>query len=130
MKKSIIPVLLSVLLFTACEEDSDFVFDRDLRGTWVSNDPSRYSGTLVISRDRITITGYDENQTPPLEDDTRRPFRSFPKGVDLSGYSENGHIHITDAGQVYSIPYIYSSSGYASHLLRFTFGDRVEILQR
>jgi hypothetical protein len=85
-------------------------FDYDLQGTWVSNDPTVYSGKLVIGSDRITITGYSENQTkpPPDGDDSKRPFKGFSKSIALKGYSEEGKILIEDSGQLQEgIPYIY-----------------------
>ena len=110
-------------------------FEYDLRGTWVSNDPAIYSGSLKIEYDRITITGYNEGQTPPRGDDSRRPFRGFTKGFALKGYSEEGKIFIEDGGMVQAgIPYTYwealSPTDYSRvKFLRFTFGDRVETLQ-
>jgi len=103
-------------------------FDYRLEGTWVSNDPSVYSGALEISYDRITITGYAENQTPKDEDDSRRPFRQFIKGAALKGRSEEGKIFIEDGAQE-GIPYTFSTAADGKKFLRFTFGGRDEILE-
>jgi len=109
-------------------------FDRDLRGTWVSNETGLYSGSLEIDYDTITIDGYGEDWTSLVGDDSKRPFREFPKRVPLRGYSEEGKIFI-EYGEVAQdgIPYLYTEVG--SHpqkygLLEFTFGGRKEILQR
>ena len=132
-------VLLAALLVAACEweglsADSQ-TFAYDLRGTWVSTDPSVYSGKLTIEYNRITISGYFEGQTPiPGGDDNRRPFKDFTRGVPLKGYSEEGYIFIQDGGVLQSaIPYTYwednSQSGYTRwQFLRFTFGGRQETL--
>ncbi|MDR0290879.1 MAG: hypothetical protein LBI06_08090 [Treponema sp.] len=133
-------VLLTAFLIAACG-DWDFLtsqrprFDLDLQGTWLSNDPAIYSGTLIISDDRITINGYSEGQTPPRGDDNRRPFKGFTKGTALKGYSEEGQIFIEDGGMVQEgIPYIYwddklPPDNRKVKFLRFTFGDRFETLQ-
>ena len=112
-------------------------FAYDLRGTWVSNDTSVYSGTLIISYDRITIIGYEEAQTPAHGDDERRPFKNFTKGTALLGYSEEGQIFIQDAGLWQNgIPYNYWEGDYVPpdyeryQFLRFTFGGRQETLQK
>ena len=61
------------LLFVNCDyENTDTGgaanyqrFNWDIQGTWKTNDTeSRYTGTLVIGYNRITITGYGETQTP------------------------------------------------------------------
>jgi hypothetical protein len=40
-------------------------FDWDIEGTWKTNESeSRYTGTLIIDDNRITITGYSETQPP------------------------------------------------------------------
>ena len=131
--------LLPLLFLSTCDwtyltEDYQR-FSRDLQGTWISNDRSIYSGRLEIGYDRITITGYEENQTPPLGNDARRPFRGFTKGTALKGYSEEGEIFIQDGGMLQEgIPYIYWDDSPPPDykkvkFLRFTFGDRVETLQ-
>ena len=130
-------ILLAVLLMSSCEmgiETSDYRnFAHDLRGTWVSNDPSVYSGSLVISINRITITGFSEAQTPPGTDDSKRPFRAFTKGIALNGYSEDGKIFIEDGGLLQAgISYtVYTAGNFPQErFLRFTFGGRSETLQR
>jgi len=132
-------LLLAALFAAACNweympVDSN-TFDTKLRGTWESNDPSVYSGTLVIEYSRITISGYFENQTPfPGGDDNRRPFKDFTRGVSLKGYSEEGHIFIEDGGVLQAgIPYTYWEDTYEygytqRQFLRFTFGGRQETL--
>ena len=125
--------LLCLFFIIGCNsEPSDAPrFDFDLRGTWSSNDFSVYDGGLVIEYNRITILGYEEAQTPPLGDDERRPFREFTKGTSLSGYSEDGIIHIREAGVWYEIPYAYySENNGRDKFLRFTFGNRIETLRR
>jgi hypothetical protein len=108
-------------------------FDGKLQGTWVSNDPDPlYKGSLVIDFQRITITGYGEGQTPFLGDENKRPFKGYPKGVALKGYSEEGKIFIENGGQVEGIPYTYDEDkSYPPKykLLTFTFGGRLEILE-
>jgi hypothetical protein len=112
-------------------------FDYKLQGTWVSNDSSVYSGTLVISYDSITIKGYNEGQTLPAllgGNDNERPFKSFPKGVALKGYSEEGKIFIENGGAVQEgIPYTYQEDkGHnppAYKIITFNFGGRIETLQ-
>jgi hypothetical protein len=132
-------LLLAALFAAACEWEplpvDTNVFDTKLRGTWVSTDPSVYSGTLTIENKYITISGFFESQTPiPGGDDNRRPFRDFTRGVPLKGYSEEGYIFIEDGGVLQSaIPYIYwedsHQSGYTQRqFLRFNFGDRQETL--
>ena len=117
-------------------------FDWDIQGTWATNDTeSRYTGTLVIGYNRITITGYGETQTPaPGGNDQERPFRNFTKGIALEGYTEEQEetgqkvILIKDAGTWQeAIPYTYwegNSSGERIKLLRFTFGGRQETLRK
>jgi hypothetical protein len=128
--------LLIVLLLVACnlESGDDKSFDVDLQGTWVSNDSSVYSGALIIEHDRITITGYSENQTSEGGNDNRRPFREFVKGIALKGYSEDGKIYIEDGGQMQKgIPYYHwdDNPGYIKmRFLRFNFDGRTETLQK
>ena len=146
--------LISTLLIVSCNfefspSDRDY-FANDLHGTWVSNDASVYSGRLVISYDQITITGYNEGQTPAHVNDAQRPFREFTKGVALLGYSEpqdsfdlteesrvEGYIFIRDAGLWQSaIPFTYWEEGPSSWdfsgipFLRFNFGGRLETLRK
>jgi len=108
-----------------------------LQGTWVTNDAENatYSGTLVIGQDRITITGYGENQTPKEGgDDNRRPFKQFPKGRALKGYSEDGKFFIDNGGVTESIPYTFWEVNEPSlqydlvRYLKFNFGGRDENL--
>ena len=135
-------ILLSaicVLLFAACdwetEESKSFAYE--LHGTWVTNDPdSLYNGMLVITYDRIAITGYGESQTPRRDgNDAQRPFRNFTKGTPLLGYSEEGRFFITDAGIIQEgVPYIYWEDDLPPNFtkvkfLRFEFGGRVETLK-
>jgi len=132
-------LILAALLTASCEWEplpaDDFVFDTKLRGTWESNDPSVYSGKLVIEYKSITISGFFESQTPfPGGDDERRPFKGFTRGVPLKGYSEEEYIFIEDGGVLQdAIPYTYWEGPYQSgytrqYFLRFTFGDRQETL--
>jgi hypothetical protein len=128
--------LLSPLFMAACDGTytSDAkTFDRKLRGTWVSNETGLYSGSLKIEYNSITIDGYGEDWTSLVGDDSRRPFRDFPKRVPLPGYSEGEEIFITykDTPQD-GIQFVYSEVGsYPQRykLLEFTFGDRRETLQ-
>ena len=142
-------VLSTSFLVSGCEDilnDSVGRFAYHLQGTWVSNDTYEYSGTLKISNDRITISGYDRSQTLyPWENDELRPFKNFLKNIALKGYSEDqpennkrilGHIYIEDAGIIQEgIPYTYWYDSpppdyIRIHFLRFTFGGRQETLQR
>jgi hypothetical protein len=139
-KKNIVAFLLASLLITSCGWDvgsnDNQTFAQELRGTWVSNDPAIYSGTLIIGSERITIIGYGEDQLPPRGgNDNNRPFKGFTKGTALKGYSEEGKIFINDGGMVQEgIPYIYWEDEFPPDyqkvkFLRFTFGDRVETLE-
>jgi hypothetical protein len=130
---------LAVLFFAACDLESGDGkgFDYDLQGTWVSADEYPiYSGSLTIEYDRITITGYNERQTPIINgNDHQRPFRNFVKGVALKGYSNEGKIYIEDAGTMQEgIPYTYWEDSFPDYTrlqrLRFTFDGRVETLIR
>ena len=134
-------IFTAVLSLGSCNLEYEPVatntFAYELQGTWIPNDPEGlYTGSLLITRDRITITGYGEKQTPQGEDDTKRPFRDFTKGVSLKGYSEEGHFYIQDAGFLQNgIPYNYweetSPSDYRRiRFLRFNFGGRTETLQK
>jgi hypothetical protein len=144
-------LLLAALFAAACEweplpADTD-VFYTKLRGTWESNDPSIYSGTLIIDNKSITISGYSESQTPfPGGDVDKRPFKGFTRGVPLKGHSEEenttqanrveGFIFIEDRGLSQSpIQYTYWEIPYQSgnksrQFLSFTFGEREEILEK
>ena len=109
-----------------------------LQGTWKSNDYDNavYRGTLIITYNRITINGYSEDQTPPLANDSNRPFRTFTKGVPLKAYTEEGQIYIEDGGALQTgIPYTqwddYPPPDYKRRqFLRFTFGNRQETLEK
>lgn len=134
--------VLCLQLFISC--DSEYIqqesqsFDLPLQGTWITNDlDSIYSGSLVITYNRITISGYGEIQTPIQGgNDIERPFRNLTKEVPLSGYSEEGRIFITDAGFLQEgIPYFYWEDIYPPeyHLiqfLRFEFGGRQQTLRK
>jgi len=91
---------------------------------------------LVIDSDSITIGIYDESQidNDPKEpkDPNRLPFKGFPRGVPMRGYSEDGKIFIEYDNGKNGIPYIYhEGEGYPkTKTLKFTFGDREEILQK
>ncbi|MDR2731243.1 MAG: hypothetical protein LBB81_10160 [Treponema sp.] len=130
-------VLVSVLFLNSCDElaassSSNYKsFDYGLRGTWFSNESGLYSGTLKIDFDTITIDGYGEDWTSLVGDDSKRPFKDYPKRVPLKGYSEEGKIFIEYGGTVNGIPYIYEEKTYPQKykLLEFTFGGRKEILQ-
>jgi len=104
-------------------------FDYDLRGTWESNDKTVYSGKLVITSDTITITGYPK----PDEGDPERPFKDFPKGVALKGYSEDSKLFIKKGdSEQDGIPYYLYESVDKVKMLEFTFSglQDKEILQR
>jgi hypothetical protein len=105
-----------------------------LQGTWVSNDPTlySYSGSLKITYNTITINGYGEDWLSVTGDDSKRPFKDFPKKVPLEGYSETGKIFINYGGDTQSIPYVYNETGTypsKSKILEFDFGGRKERLQ-
>jgi hypothetical protein len=129
---------LAAFLISSCgdwefEPDDSHHFSFELRGRWFSNDPDAYySGTLEIAIDRITITGFGERQTPEAGDDNKRPFKDFPKGVALKGYSEDGKIFIEVGGLVQDgIPYTYESNSIAqTNLIYFNFSGRKETMQR
>jgi hypothetical protein len=108
-------------------------FHKDLRGTWDSNEPGLYDGTLIIGTDTITINGYGEDWTSVEGDDSKRPFKDFPKRVPLKGYSEEGKIFINyGSTDPEGLPYIYTEVGKSPEkykLLEFSFGGRKEILQ-
>jgi hypothetical protein len=129
--------LLFSLSICSCGElpKSDYKsFANGLRGTWVSNEIGLYSGSLLIDFDTITIDGYGEDWTSLVGDDSKRPFRDFPKRVPIKGYSEEGKIFI-EYGETAQdgIPYVYTEIGSYTpeyKLLGFTFGGRKEILQQ
>ena len=137
-------VLLAALLVNSCgdwEPSGDNKhFTQDLRGTWnTANSDERYTGTLVIEYNRITITGFGETQTPIwIGNDEERPFKGLNIGFALNGYSEAGEngygkIFIEYFGEWREgIPYYYYSSGYPNYvnLLRFTFSGRDQIMVR
>jgi hypothetical protein len=129
-------LLLSVLFISSCDGllTGDFKsFDSNLRGTWVSNETGLFSGSLIIDYDTITIDGYGEGWASLVGDDSRRPFKDYPKRVPLKGYSEEGKIFIGYGETALDgIPYLYTELGTYSQkykLLEFSFGGRKEILQ-
>jgi hypothetical protein len=134
IKKCLFGLLALGFVFAGCEGMSTGTsVNLDLHGTWESADrTSPYSGKLVIDYDTITITGYDESQSPrwnPWEDD-QRPFKDFAKNVPLLCYTENGKLFIEKVGGEQSVlPYTYTRSG-QDRFLRFKFGDREEGLIR
>jgi len=129
-------ILLSSLFIGTCDgtyTDDTKSFDKKLRGTWVSNETGLYSGSLKIESYTITIDGYGEDWTSLVGDDSRRPFKDFPKRLPLPGYSEEGVIYITynDTPQD-GIHFTYSEVGSYPQkykLLEFSFGGRRETLQ-
>ena len=118
-----------VFLITACDFDGYFnnmSFDYSMHGKWESADPGEYKGTVVITYNTITITGYSESQGGRYN----RPFRGFHKGIAFSGYSEEGKIFIISAGVVRKgIPYKYENIEQQKHLT-LIFGDREEVLKK
>jgi len=141
--------LLAAFLITSCGDwdiKESQNFGNNLQGTWISNERAIYSGTLIISRDWITIIDFNEKQTPLQSeggDDNKRPFKGFTKetalkgysekGKDLNKYSEEGKIYIEDAGLMQGgIPYTFYKAGkaYEDEFLRFTFGGRDEIMKK
>jgi len=129
-------ILLPVLCISSCDgtyTSDTKSFDKKLRGTWVSNETGLYSGSLKIDIYTITIDGYREDWTSLVGNDSRRPFRDFPKRLPLPGYSEDREIFITykDAPQD-GIRFTYSEVGTYPRkykLLEFDFGGRRETLQ-
>ena len=130
-----------LIFFTSCEWDEYTQgnrFDYSLQGTWVTHDPEeRYTGTLEITYDRITITGFSANQTPGWwGSDDERPFARFVRGVALRGYSEEGHIYIEHMGTFQAgIPYIHWDTGSSwavdkVEFLTFTFDGREQTLRK
>jgi len=129
-------ILLSAFFINSCDNlisDDYKSFDSRLRGKWVSNESGLYSGSLIIDNNTITIDGYGEDWTSLLGDDSKRPFRDFPKRVPLKGYSEDSKIFIDYGNYLQDgIPYIYTEGGTYPQkykLLEFSFGGRKEILQ-
>ena len=109
-----------------------------LWGTWESNQtemsPVLYSGTLKIDSDTITIDGYGEEWVSLVVDDSKRPFRDFPKGVPLKGYSQDNKIYIEFPTSMQTeFPYSLTETDVYPNkviLLGFTFGERPETLKR
>jgi len=160
MKKlAVLAGILAAFFITACGYEtvsSQPTVSTALRGTWKSNDPSIYDGTLTISisstTQRITIAGYDESQAPWTlngRDDSKLPFKGFPKNAPLKfrWESEEGKIDGTLEGILFitvpgkdeeSLPFVYfegytwdtgSYKKITDKFLRFTFGGRDEILE-
>ena len=127
-------IVLSCSIETTTTGDTYRVFTYDLRGAWVPNDPGGiYTGTLLITSDRITITGFSGSQTPSGGDDNKRPFKDFTKGAALRGFSEEGKIYINDRGMLQEgISYIYYTVGSypKTEFLRFTFAGSDIIMQK
>jgi len=140
-------ILAAVFSMTACDWNpvDHQRFASHLQGTWVSEGLGWYYGTLEITFDRITISGYGIQQTPEEGNDNKRPFRQFIKGVPLVGFSEEGDrtngrieglIFIEDFGRPVSIPYIWYELPLPSppfghiQFLRFYFGGERETLRR
>jgi len=129
-------ILLFIFCFSACDgvyTDNTKSFDRKLRGTWVSNETGLYSGSLKIDAYTITIDGYGEDWASLVGDDSKRPFKDFPKRVPLPGYSEGEEIFITSRSTSQDgIQFVYTELGSYQQrykLLEFSFGGRKEILQ-
>jgi hypothetical protein len=129
--------LLAVFFITSCGPAIEPTPGSKLRGTWVSNKPKEYDGTVVISisisssssnndsndnksniiNGRITITGYSMDQTPSIfngGNDNNRPFKDFTKGSSLKcrwDFEEDkseGKLFITDRGKEQEgIPFVY-----------------------
>ena len=140
-----VPILLVVLSFllTACGESPSEVIDYDvfaynLRGTWEPNEsPGLYpgEGTLVITYNRITISGFPAVTEIIIgyNDNNHRPFRDFTKGTPLTGYSEDGRLHIRDRSTWQpGIPYTYhESEGWPlDQFLTFNFGGQQYTLKK
>jgi hypothetical protein len=133
--------LLIGLLIISCDWEfepgnSGNTFSYDLRGTWEMSDQNeRYTGTLVIERNKITIIFSDKYSY--LGNDNERPFKNISTGYAQDGYSEAGEVK--GHGKIYiqyfgewqeGIPYIYESTGYPDYvnLLKFTFGGKSHIM--
>jgi hypothetical protein len=130
---SALPAALA-MLFVSCDINGVYkTIDYKLHGTWESTNTSLYSGKLFIGGDTITITGYEEWQTPPKGqggNDANRPFKEFAKDVPLPCYSENEKLFITTVGGEKIVPYLYSTDGQGKKFLSFKFGERPEGLKR
>jgi hypothetical protein len=124
-------ILVTALFITSCDVPDRNSFDSKLIGTWVTNGSTLYSGTLTIDYYTIKIDGYDEGLLSVWGNDSNRPFRDYPKGIPLTGYSEEGKIFIEYKGLT-GIPYdYYETTAYPKEkILEFTFGDRKEMLQK
>jgi len=132
-------LLFCSLLLFSCDMDKFKGFDYDLQGTWETNSTGEYySGTLKISYDTITISGYAPNTIHEFTNGTgQRPFKDFTKDAPLEGYAEDGKIFIKDAGIIQEgLPYIYYLGAYSPsenkqpEFLRFNFGGREETLRK
>jgi hypothetical protein len=126
---------VAMIVAAGCDGDGleeDGTFEVKLRGTWETLNPGSndYRGTLAISRDTITITGYDQPAYFPLKE-SERPFKGITEGVVRKGYSADGKIYINDFGWA-GIAYGYEAGEYPDYtkLLRFTFGGRPETLRK
>jgi hypothetical protein len=91
--------LLPIAVTPACGGDggSEYKsFDSSLPGAWETNTPpdylDGYKDSVVITRDTITITGY-EVFIGYGASETTRPFRGVTHGGALPGYSEKTVIH-------------------------------------
>jgi hypothetical protein len=128
-KRWLFGLLALGFVLTGCEGLGDGkIVDLDLHGTWESANTTKYSGTLVIGFDTITITGYDEDQTPLWTgNDNERPFRDFQKNVLLSCYTEDGKLFIEVFGGEKSVSYEYKWRD-GQKQLWFQFGGRDEVL--
>jgi len=79
-------------------------FDSKLRGTWVSNDPGLYSGTLKIDSETITIDGYGEDWTSMVGDDSKRPFKDIPKSINCWNFPLAAGKKYCNAKQIFDCP--------------------------
>jgi hypothetical protein len=140
-----------VFIFAACDGYTDLsarTFDSSLWGTWETNTPPEYlegyKGGIVITRDTITITGY-EGYIGYAADEATRPFRGVTRGGALPCYSEKtashdypdyeGTLFIKDAGVwqtgvAYSFYRTGSGSSSYRYFVRFAFGGRAETLRK
>jgi hypothetical protein len=133
---ALVLALLAAALLAGCDgwvsDDDGGYFEAKLRGTWKTHNPAAngYRGTLVIGRDTITISGYDQAYYGLKE--SERPFKGITKDVSRKGYSEDGKLYINDFGWNEGIPYTYDAgiSPDYTNLVRFTFGGRAETLKR
>jgi hypothetical protein len=136
MLKKVLAGLFAVVMAVAAGCDGDGLddggfFEAKLRGTWETHNPGSfdYRGTLVIGRDTVTITGYD--QTYYSLNESQRPFKGITKDVSRKSYAEDGKIYINDFGWK-EVVYAYDAGIYPDYteLLRFTFGGRAETLRK